>query len=512
MAGHVFVVRSDLRRLALDAWLLPCGLDAQPRSSWVDGEWAVSWPNPTRAWRARESRVMRLDGMPAARATPYLTHVGGGYRVGIDWFMEGVRQFIEAAVADLGGTSRHGRTRPILGLPVVGTGAGGARRRAGQVIRAQLAEMYSAVERHDVDCVLVTYDGPTQAAAQAERRRWLKESGEQGWPDLTRELVAVGKGLARKANRGRLVLFLGAGISFGAGLPMWGTLLAELAERAGMDEEEREALSKLDVLDQAELIEGRMHGSRDVMTDEIRRLLSGHEYSLAHAMLAALPVSEVVTTNYDTLFERASEAGGEMRVAVLPYERAAGADRWVLKLHGCINRPDDIVLTRSDYLRYGARRAALSGIVQALLITRHMLFVGFSLTDDNFHRIAAAVRQALPLESGDPLGTALMLSTGSLVEELWKPELRVVSTGEADDAAAARRLEILLDWVLAHTGRSVTPLLDPRYENVLSEPEKELRALISELKTSLAGLSKEAKETDAHARLQRLVESFGARK
>src|SRR3712207_8779016 len=35
------------------------------------------------------------------------------------------------------------------------------------------------------------------------------------------------------------------------------------------------------------------------------------------------------------------------------------------------------------------------GMVQALLITRHMLFVGFSLTDDNFHRIAYDVRSAL---------------------------------------------------------------------------------------------------------------------
>jgi hypothetical protein len=29
-----------------------------------------------------------------------------------------------------------------------------------------------------------------------------------------------------------------------------------------------------------------------------------------------------------------------------------------------------------------SRRAALAGIVQALLVTRHMLFVGFSLRDD----------------------------------------------------------------------------------------------------------------------------------
>lgn len=43
---------------------------------------------------------------------------------------------------------------------------------------------------------------------------------------------------------------------------------------------------------------------------------------------------------------------------------------------------------QQDYMRYQTRRSALSGIVQGLLITRHMLFIGFSLRDDNFHRIA----------------------------------------------------------------------------------------------------------------------------
>ena len=52
-------------------------------------------------------------------------------------------------------------------------------------------------------------------------------------------------------------------------------------------------------------------------------------------------------------------------------------------------------MTRSDYLRYDDRRAALKGIVQALLITRHMLFIAFSMTDDNFHRIIEEVRKAV---------------------------------------------------------------------------------------------------------------------
>lgn len=118
-------------------------------------------------------------------------------------------------------------------------------------------------------------------------------------------------------------------------------------------------------------------------------------------------------------------------LAVLPYHPASNCDRWLLKMHGCVSHPDDIVLTRvrlslndhaipvivcssahchllfpfncsrkgmllmifikEHYMRYQTRRSALSGIVQSLLITRHMLFVGFSLKDDNFHRIVDVV-------------------------------------------------------------------------------------------------------------------------
>ena len=55
----------------------------------------------------------------------------------------------------------------------------------------------------------------------------------------------------------------------------------------------------------------------------------------------------------------------------------------------------DIVLTRSQMNENLEERAALSGIVQAMLMTKHLLFVGFSLQDPNFGEVAGTVRSAL---------------------------------------------------------------------------------------------------------------------
>lgn len=154
--------------------------------------------------------------------------------------------------------------------------------------------------------------------------------------------------------------------------------------------------------------------------------------------------SRSATTNYDTLFEQAREAAGR-RVAVLPYQNAADADGWLLKMHGSVEHPDDIVLTRDDYLGYAEQRAALKGIVQALLITRHMLFVGFSLTDPNFHHVVHDVRRAVRHSDTPrtPFGTALLFEPDPMLGELWRRDIDIAGIG-GDPAERGRQLEIFL--------------------------------------------------------------------
>lgn len=54
------------------------------------------------------------------------------------------------------------------------------------------------------------------------------------WDVLEPSLKANAERLADLAKRGLLVLFLGSGISAGAGMPVWTTLLNLLAKRSGM--------------------------------------------------------------------------------------------------------------------------------------------------------------------------------------------------------------------------------------------------------------------------------------
>jgi hypothetical protein len=84
----------------------------------------------------------------------------------------------------------------------------------------------------------------------------------------------------------------------------------------------------------------------------------------------------------------------ESELATLPHNPKPGAKEWLLK-HAwlpCLY-PDQIVLSGKDY----SQRKILAGIVQSNLLTTHLLFCGFSLTDPNYLKIVQEVRDALEI-------------------------------------------------------------------------------------------------------------------
>lgn len=510
MAGHVFLVRADLRRVACDAWLMPCGAEGRPRDVWLLPGFDLRWPEPPADWRGEKRRVLPLEDWPADRPRPWLVNADGGADVPVAWYAEGVRQFLTEARRWLREDRPHwfARARPLLALPLVGSGQGGGRDRAGQLVAAFLPLLAEAARADDVDIALVAHDSAAFAAAQAERLH----QQDDPWPELNDDLRRVARELAARAEGGELALFLGAGVSAAAGLPLWGAMLDRLARAAGMTDDERPALGRLNPLDQAALIEKRLGGPAGLQ-EALRQVFTWPFYALPHTQLAALPIREVVTTNYDQLFETA-RAALECPPSVLPYDMRPEADGWLLKMHGCVSHPEDIVLTRTDFIGYGRQHAALAGIVQALLITRHMLFVGFSLNDDNFHHIADAVRRVVRppgRRRGDAraFGTAVVLERNPLVEELWGDDLEWVGMSVSDDArdglAAARRMEIFLDYLLAQV-RDESHLLDPRYPAVLTPQERALRDGLLRLAKQLPA---EARQAPAWRQVEHLLASLG---
>lgn len=516
--SHVFVVRGDLMQLACDAWLVSGGNGGPghtwrsvlpPKSQWLPRE---------AGWGDRE-RSIQLADTEAPDPLPFLTNISGQPEDPPDWYVESARHFVRVASRTLLDKKRapmFGRATHLLAVPLVGTAGGGGGHSSGDIVRLLLPALREEARAANVDVALVLKDGPAWAAAQGAR-------SDDDWRELPARMRHAADALAKKARSGDLVVFLGAGVSQGAGLPSWTDLLSELAAaRAQLkSEDDQRALKRLGELDRAAVIKKRLEQQGDADTvDErlghaVARLLKerGKRHALTHGLLASLPVEEVITTNYDDLFERASCAA-DRACTVLPSGDVARGQRWLLKMHGCVTRPETIVLTREDYLKFQENRTALAGIVQALLLTRHMLFVGFSFSDDNFHRIAHAVRQAMAQARGDQdigkgarFGTTLVVGSNPLAEELWGGDLEWLAF-DGPIPEQVRLLEIFLDrltWLAAGT---TAHLGDRRYDGVLSEGE---RALRDRLEALIAQTPDAEKGTAAWAEVERMMRRLGIR-
>lgn len=104
--------------------------------------------------------------------------------------------FVAGALAEL--HIPKGR-RPLLALPVVGTGEGGMADSKGDIHGALFESLYAAAAKHEVDLVLVCWGRKAYSAAQRIRRRYVDEDRARRTEELW-DLGARGKTLGAAPN------------------------------------------------------------------------------------------------------------------------------------------------------------------------------------------------------------------------------------------------------------------------------------------------------------------------
>ncbi len=198
-------------------------------------------------------------------------------------------------------------------------------------------------------------------------------------------------------RQNKAMIFFGAGASISSGIPSWKQLLSI---HFGLDK----AFTDDDDLANDPLTLGELasqHLGSEVLQNILRGVMNQpRQFSVGHAVLAALRCPVYVTTNYDCLFEQAWEQinPGPAPLVVTSdgglltnqYQEAfvKGKGTVLFKIHGSSDRKDEyLILTRKDYRSHYRTNTELFKQIRELLRERHTIFLGFSHRDPEVSRL-----------------------------------------------------------------------------------------------------------------------------
>ncbi|WP_233711486.1 SIR2 family protein [Helicobacter salomonis] len=235
----------------------------------------------------------------------------------------------------------------------------------------------------------------------------------------------------RKAhNENYLSIFAGAGISADSGLPKWDKLMETLREKlyGKIDRSEdyrvraKEFLEQHSIPSQKELVDFIKEIEKNLkkeLCDEIKRggdylvlaekffnqfgrvvyyqelqklIPSQAEPNDLHLEIVKLNLKNLITTNWDNLFEKAIYKAG-MFFDIIKTDSDVGKSMGfskLIKMHGSLDRRN-IVFREKDYLEYSQKFPLIENYIKGVFSTDLVVLVGYSLGDPNVKQIISWV-------------------------------------------------------------------------------------------------------------------------
>lgn len=244
-----------------------------------------------------------------------------------------------------------------------------------------------------------------------ERAAWENDTRQECHNDVTmlmREqgLEAPFRDLLAAVERGRVVPFVGAGMSRPMGMPLWGEALRKLLNR--LPDADAAAISALIDSDQY-LAAAQALVQHDPVQAEnfVRTTYRVQKIKLGGPMvlLPRIAKSCVITTNFDDAIEQTYRGVNVEFDAYMHgtqehnfFPRLVRGDRCLLKLHGDADNPATHILTQVQYDDgYGNPfdfHKPLPKALRQVFVSQSLLFLGCSLEQDWTRELFERAKQA----------------------------------------------------------------------------------------------------------------------
>lgn len=215
-------------------------------------------------------------------------------------------------------------------------------------------------------------------------RPYLNEIAEKLWSTPTHAAIMVGAGFSKNANRD---------------FPDWSTLGDIFFEKIhgkipDKNSGEHRYLNALKLADEVQAAFGR-----PALDQLLRSNIpdTDSQPSPLHIKLLELPWSDVFTTNYDTLLDRARDSVSTQKfdLVVNKEDLVYSEKPRIIKLHGSFPSERPFIITEEDYRTYPKTFAPFVNTVQQSLLENTLCLIGFSGDDPNFLQWIGWIRDNL---------------------------------------------------------------------------------------------------------------------
>jgi nucleoside phosphorylase len=247
-------------------------------------------------------------------------------------------------------------------------------------------------------------------------------------------------------HHGSVILFIGIGLSVGAGLPNWTNLIRPLAQSVSYELPSEDKFITVDHLLAATQRYENQRGRHSLIQYMLENLdTTNIQPTPVHQIITSLQTRAVFTTNYDDLIEQAlRKAGHRFNIIVSETELAfwRGDRVQVVKLCGDLRRLTSIVLTKYDFNTYFATRPRVAERLRTSLENNTVLFLGYSLQDPFFNQIWDNI--GLDFGSYRQKGYAIMFNAHMLeVDDLQQRGIHVINL----ETQGRDSTQVLADWL-----------------------------------------------------------------
>lgn len=237
--------------------------------------------------------------------------------------------------------------------------------------------------------------------------------------------------LQQLLDQGKLSLFVGSGISVASGLPTWDGFIDKYIEICDvLNKSLSPSMQFTSIVDDAKahknknLIETitalkdkvkecKSKGvNTDFCDDKLNELFYAAIPNDSHKSIIKTKYRHIITTNYDSLLEKAAEALGyyELLTRSFSYTEQQNLSiaiysgkTAIIHAHGKITdiKLDQFVLTKDDYLSIMKHNPGFRLIMNSIFLTSSVLFVGYGGSDPHFEDIISDLNMTLSWGSDD---------------------------------------------------------------------------------------------------------------